>query len=195
MESASELPPTSASTSLSLQVVSEPSGAQVWIDGKQTPLVTPATLIEQEDGASLKLELRLNGYNTWQTDILVTPDTQAISAQLEPNKPTTPRVNKKAASPRKIKPQKRVRSKNNGKPAQVTPDRANSRPGRLFLRSGGLWFHVYLEGQKLGTTPLAGVSVPPGKHTLILKNDVAQVERRIVVEVVPGETLRRTIEP
>lgn len=195
MESASENTPASAPTTLSLSVASEPSGAQVWIDGKQTDLVTPATLVEQEDGASLRIGLRLSGYDTWQSETVVTPDIRAISAQLEPNKPTKPSVKAKAVSPRKIKP-KRARAKEAVKEApRVTSERMKSRPGRLFLRSGGLWFDVFLGGKKLGTTPLAGVSIPSGKHTLILKNGVAGVERRIVVDVVPGETLRRTIEP
>ena len=177
-----------------IQVISNPAGAAIWINEELSHQVTPATLEPQALGTSLQLTLKFNGYEDWTTQVEVSNDSAPISAKLtkraQPTAASRPKAGKrsaktikKASKPSKrhiITSKKRLGAKDAG-------------AGRLFLRSGGLWFHVYLEGEKLGTTPLAGVSIPAGRHTLKLKNDVAGIERKLVVDVKPGTTIRRTV--
>lgn len=178
-----------------LPVSSSPNGAQIWVDGQNTNQVTPATLEPRGLGTSFKLELKLTGHEVWQSEVTVTVQLKNVSAQLQVTQPAArAKAPSKSVKPRGIRPA----SKGNvARKHKITtePKPVKSQPGRLFLRSGGLWFHVYLEGKKIGTTPLAGVSVPAGRHSLTLKNEVAGVEREISVQVDPGATVRRTIAP
>jgi serine/threonine-protein kinase len=48
------------------------------------------------------------------------------------------------------------------------------------------WAEVFLNGRSLGVTPMDPVTLPPGSHTLVLKNQPMGVERRVVVKVRPG---------
>jgi len=60
-------------------------------------------------------------------------------------------------------------------------------PGTLALRVAP-WAEVFLDGQRLGTTPLEPVSVPSGTHKVKLVNNEIHVTRVLTVEVKPGET-------
>ncbi len=71
-------------------------------------------------------------------------------------------------------------------PRASTPS-ASDLPGTLTFRVVP-FAEVYLDGTRLGVTPLDPMSVPPGKHSLRLVNDEIQVERRLTVEVKSGET-------
>ena len=60
-------------------------------------------------------------------------------------------------------------------------------PGTLALRVAP-WAEVFLDGQRLGTTPLEPVSVPSGTHKVKLVNNEIHATRTLTVEVKPGET-------
>jgi hypothetical protein len=192
IDSPSETKGLSIGAARAIPVSSGPDGAQIWVDGHNTNNVTPATLKPRALGTSFKLELKLAGYEVWQSEVAVTVQLKNVSAQLQETQPApkiaTPNPGKRwgASTASKGMPGRKQKLK-------AAPKPPRSQPGRLFLRSGGLWFHVYLGGKKIGTTPLAGVSVPAGRHNLTLKNDVAGVEREISVQVDPGATVRRTI--
>lgn len=50
------------------------------------------------------------------------------------------------------------------------------------------WAEVYLDGQKLGNTPLVKRSVPVGNHRLVLKNPEQNLTQNINVNIVEGKT-------
>jgi serine/threonine-protein kinase len=66
------------------------------------------------------------------------------------------------------------------------PTRKASR-GQLTLDTTP-WTNVYLNGRKLGETPLLKVSVPAGRQTLQLVNEEEGIKKRIEVEIEPGKT-------
>jgi serine/threonine-protein kinase len=74
----------------------------------------------------------------------------------------------------------------------VVPPRA----GRLKLVVEP-WAHVYIDGQKVATTPLArAIPLSPGKHYLKLKNPYFHdVDREVRVEPEATQTVRVRLEP
>jgi serine/threonine protein kinase len=64
--------------------------------------------------------------------------------------------------------------------------------GFLTLRSDP-WCDVYLDGTKIGMTPLFRAPVPAGPHELTLRNDVAGARRQLSVEVAGEGELKETI--
>jgi serine/threonine-protein kinase len=65
-------------------------------------------------------------------------------------------------------------------------------PGTLYLRTTP-WTKVSLGGRSLGTTPLVGVSLPPGRHSLRL-TDVAGTKHVRTVEIRAGEATKVHLE-
>ncbi|MHB1845844.1 MAG: protein kinase domain-containing protein [Deltaproteobacteria bacterium] len=60
-------------------------------------------------------------------------------------------------------------------------------PGRLALRVLP-WAAIYLDGERVGTTPCQPLVVAAGHHALRLVNDEIHARRDLSVEVRPGET-------
>ena len=75
--------------------------------------------------------------------------------------------------------------------AKTAPKRRS--PGRLTIDTRP-WTEVFLEGRRLGMTPLQGVKLPAGRHRLRLSNGQAGIDTTVTVKIRPGrETrLRRT---
>ncbi|HKP59449.1 MAG TPA: PEGA domain-containing protein [Polyangiales bacterium] len=61
-------------------------------------------------------------------------------------------------------------------------------PGTLRVNSMP-WSQVYLDGQLLGNTPLQGVSVAPGTHSLRLVNPQFSMIKTRTVKLAPGEVV------
>ncbi len=78
------------------------------------------------------------------------------------------------------------------RPVRDRPPRvAVAKPGRLTVDADP-WATIYLDGKKLGVTPIIGLSVPSGGH--LLKAVAADGKTRTLrVEVAPGATLRRKV--
>ena len=91
--------------------------------------------------------------------------------------PRTPRP-EETAEPRKAK-----RKRRRAKP-----------PGRLTIDTTP-WTVVYLGDRKLGMTPLQGVKLPSGRHTLRLENADTGLSQTIAVTIRPGKVtrVRRTL--
>jgi serine/threonine-protein kinase len=78
-------------------------------------------------------------------------------------------------------------------PATEEPERASSRgPGYLSLVTSP-WTQVTLDGRSLGETPLVRVPLPPGTHTLRLRNPSAGIDESYEVTIRSGETTTRRL--
>ena len=53
------------------------------------------------------------------------------------------------------------------------------------------WAHVRVDGQPRGETPLLGLSLPPGVHSIELSNEPLGAHRELSVTLRPGEHARR----
>lgn len=59
--------------------------------------------------------------------------------------------------------------------------------GKLKLNTNP-WTTVYLGKRKLGITPLLGVKLPVGTHTLRLVNQEEGIEKKVKISIEPGKT-------
>jgi len=55
------------------------------------------------------------------------------------------------------------------------------------------WANVFLEGRRLGTTPLIRVALPPGRHVRTLKNPELGTQTSYVVDIKPGASVSRVV--
>jgi hypothetical protein len=49
---------------------------------------------------------------------------------------------------------------------------------------------LYIDGRDMGWTPQRGISVPPGRHTVVFRNREMGVERKVIVDAKVGEIHR-----
>jgi hypothetical protein len=77
-------------------------------------------------------------------------------------------------------------------PAAVKAAAPDSRPGYLSLDSAP-WSDVFLGAERLGTTPLMHVPLPPGKHILTLKNPELGTTTSYMVEIESGKNISRLV--
>jgi serine/threonine-protein kinase len=66
-------------------------------------------------------------------------------------------------------------------------------PGRLTLDTVP-WSDIYLDGRKLGTTPLFNVELPAGHQILRARNEKAGVDRALEIDIQPGRTTARRVQ-
>ncbi|MEO0813392.1 MAG: PEGA domain-containing protein, partial [Myxococcota bacterium] len=82
------------------------------------------------------------------------------------------------------------------KKVSVSLPPGSSREAELNFKKGELafdakpWADVYVDGKKVGTTPLLPVPVFEGLHTVRFVNRGVKKDTSKTVEVAPGETLR-----
>jgi hypothetical protein len=56
------------------------------------------------------------------------------------------------------------------------------------------WTHVEIDGARVGTTPIVGRRVRPGRHTLKLSNPTRGISRTLVVSLREGERRRIVLD-
>ena len=188
-------------------IASEPAGAALWlvVDGEALPtgLVTPATLQDRSLGELVIYRLELPGYVPMEGRFEVETTKHAVSQRLHPigdgratadeRPPTTDQAiadKPTTEPPIADKPSTELRKAKSAKEDKLRPRGAT---GFLSLRSRGAWAEVFLNGKKLGTTPLARVEVPAGVITLQLKSPNG-VNETMTVDVPVGEHIQKTIE-
>jgi serine/threonine-protein kinase len=71
--------------------------------------------------------------------------------------------------------------------AKPSAPNALVRRGKLSLDTSP-WTRVFLNGKELGDTPLLEVTVPAGRHLLLLVNEQKNLKRSVEVEIEPGKT-------
>lgn len=100
---------------------------------------------------------------------------------MEPTKRTRPRMRMSMLESMRVEPE-----------PEMTSDVVGVQPGELWIASEP-WAYVSIDGQRIGRTTLRGHTVEPGRHVIILSNPDAQLQRRIQVEIEPGERKRLSV--
>jgi serine/threonine-protein kinase len=188
-------------------IFTSPAGAAVWLDGKDTGLKTPAILTGIKPGEhQLRLVLagyveqgdswtaRANGDRTLRVTLLplpkADPSPPAAPAAVPGADPKgKPAAAAKEPKTRRDRPQaRRPASKPAAAPVAipVTPPPPVEAGGTLSLDTRP-WTDVFLNGKRLGRTPLIEVKVPSGALNLRLVNEGKGIKEVYRVNVKPNQ--------
>ncbi len=150
-------------TTARLRVLSAPGGASVLVDGE----ILGTTPLEADVAPGHHaVQVRLRGFTSAEGAV----DIQRADEQATLSFALTPSDDAPRAAPRR--PQSRE-------------------PGTLTIASSP-WSEVYLGRRHLGTTPLANVPLPAGRHVLTLRHP-GRPERRVTVQIEPGRLTRERV--
>jgi hypothetical protein len=112
-------------------------------------------------------------------------DRQALAPSMPPElQPSGVDEPKPEAQARTAKPASKRR-------AQSKP-RKSGKPGIVNLVTRGGWAEVFKNGKSLGSTP-STLTLPPGRHKLVLKRHGTGAPKRIVVTVKAGATKKVSV--
>jgi hypothetical protein len=134
-----------------ISVVSNPSGATIYLDNAIKGL-TPLTLDNVPNG-NHGVVLRLDGYQDLLKNIVVTADSQTLNAVLIPT--TTPATTRTTAS-------------GTGSPEQTTSQQSTG-SGSLSVTTSPPGAQVYVDGGMKGITPTTIPGLSSGAHSIVLK--------------------------
>jgi serine/threonine protein kinase len=217
-----ELPPVKLESMESGFVLnSNPAGASVLVDGSLRTQLTPVRIVDLEPGDH-HVRIEADGYAPWESSLHVTPGTvlDLPTAQLMPRAaeaapapapvavavavptpaPASPPPRAAPASPRARRPASpRVASI----PSYVPPSAPEPAPAPQPVRSSGgtgtlrvqtrPWSKVLVDGRPVGTTPLTGVTLSAGRHTLTFVNDDFGIQKTVKVEIEAGQVLTKSL--
>jgi serine/threonine-protein kinase len=165
-----DLPPIDASApaTASLEVVTRPAGATVTV-GDRAPIEAPVVLDGLEPGR-YAITVALRGHAELVRDVeLDTGERRTLELSLDPIARSVPTRHR---SP-KPKPK--------------------AKPGRLTIRTIP-YSEVYLDGRKLGTTPVANIELAAGSHRLRFVNRAENIATTRRVRIRPGQVTRLSIK-
>jgi hypothetical protein len=160
-----------------IEVITEPPGAQVSLDGKAAG-ISPLRLEEVTADLEHRVAVSLDGYQSETRMVLLRAGaTQTISLTLA----------KKSARPTH-RPRPRPAERPKPKPGEepVLPPTESAGTGFLSLRTTP-WTRVYHGAVELGDTPLFKVELPAGKVKLRLLNPDKGIDRSLQVTIKKGE--------
>jgi serine/threonine-protein kinase len=158
-----------------LEVVTEPPGAQVVLDGNPQPGVTPLTLPEVTAGVEHTVRLSLEGYQDEAATVRVEPKATAqVKLTLKAKVPEPQVASASVSEPRGKKGKRGGGGGVAAEGAQTGEVQISSTPQAEIL----------LSGRSLGQTP-ATVSLPAGKVSLTLVNRDLELRQTVSVQVEP----------
>jgi serine/threonine protein kinase len=195
------------------QLDSSPTGARVFVDGKQLEQITPVRVTSLTPGDH-QIRLELDGFNAWESSLHVTPGSvlELPKAQLMQRSPDTVAPQQPIAAQPAPQPEprddsaQRPRRPRSDRP-QVMPEPPEPRPapqpqpdpGPVAGGNGTLrvqtrpWSQVFVDGRLIGNTPQMSIPVSAGAHTVMFVNDEFGLRKTIKVTVKPGEVVTKVL--
>jgi PEGA domain len=202
---------------------SEPAGAHAFVDGRPvggTPVKVPGL----KPDVTHTVKLKLDGYSDWTGTFKAgSGGSKVVSAMMKEivfsldisTKPPGARVlldgwdtgRRTPTTLEALKPGKNytVRLEQKGFAPfeeQVSSDGPGTKSikaelvqlfGELTINTRP-WAFVFVDGEKIGMTPLAGVRMTAGEHELVLANPKQELRKRLKVDIKPDETTRIVID-
>jgi serine/threonine-protein kinase len=166
-----------------LQVDTDPRGATVRLDGVEagkSPLEISALGVGEHS-----ITAELEGRRSAQRTIHIKKDGDSVSLVLELGAVAPPTPPAPVPIPVLDPP----------RPVPADPPRPAPKRATGFLTLDSIpWTQVYLDGKKIGDTPLLRVPVPAGTLHLTLRNDEKGIKQKVEVEVAAGKTAVRQLK-
>ena len=158
----------------SMAIISEPSGANVYLDNAIKG-ITPMTIDAVPNGRHTVL-LRLDGYEDYTRDVAVMADVPQVNAAL------TARVTSTITAPSPGGP-----ATTSGAAAATTQPALQEGTGSLSVTTSPPGALVYIDGQMKGVTPATIPGLSPGTHSIGLILDGYQ-DFTTTTEITAGTT-------
>jgi serine/threonine protein kinase len=153
----------------------DPKDVIVILDGKTVKGSTPLEL-SLEVGKTYKLKFQKTGYQSKETTLTVD-----VPGALEKTVSLTPVKKEVAVAPN----------------TKITPPLQLGRPGKKVMNPGTIsltsepWAYLFMDGKKVGETPIVGFSTTPGKHLLKLSNpDLGVKDKEVTVDIIENTSMR-----
>jgi len=164
----------------SIRITSNPTGADIMLDGVSTGRRTPATISNLELGKTYNIRLEKQNYKSWSRKIEVADAKQiSVSGRLEPLAPTEEKPPPPLEKPAVTE-----------KPSIPEAAEVKGEPGVIKIASNPSGAQVFINREYRGTTPLS-VSVPPGRTSvLVSKEGFAKFSKTITLK--PGQKVDLT---
>jgi serine/threonine protein kinase len=164
-----------------VRIDTSPTGAALYLDGVKLPGLSPATVDRIDAGKEHVLLVQLDGHkDELKKFTLHAAEVQTLSLKLtRDRKPVAAHV-------------KTTKDEGAPKPKATAPPVKLEGEGTLLLASSP-WVNVKIDGQDKGPTPLR-VTLPAGKHTVLLTNPEFKINRSMPVMIMPNETLRKKLD-
>ncbi len=165
----------------SLNLISDPPGAAIEINGEDKKATTPATIGELPRGKELTIVLKLDGYEDKEETLTLNASEVRKSVSLDKVEEvakvekTTPTL-----SPEEIKKRR--------EDARKRREEAQKAKGKgTIVINAYPWADVRLDGRKVGRTPVRR-QVTSGRHTVVLSNPDLKKSKRKAVSVAKDKT-------
>lgn len=184
-----------------LAVKSSPAGAQIFLNGRDTGLVTPSVIKDVPVGEEQNIKLSKPDFETvTKTAMLKDIGELEVLAELKPVKgtppaaptpaPATKPVVQKPLPAKQPAPAQKVAPQPTPQPAPIAkaePQYAStSAPASLKVASDPSGAEVFIDGEYKGTTPVAVSGIRPGSISLLInKEGKARSSQKISLQ--PGE--------
>lgn len=209
--------PAPAGQKAVIAVTSAPTGALVLVNDQPAPSATPATIDNLEPGREYVVKVRKEGFNEWSAKVTPKAGERlSLNAPLAPRLMGTLSVDAKPwaevlvdGQPKGTTPlaavnlpagKHRITLRNPELKAEESFE-VNIESGKTVSRVVNLvkvpraylninakpWADVYIDGKKVGTTPLAEVPVSAGTHAVRLFNPNLNKEETVKVELAPNQ--------
>ena len=115
------------------------------------------------------------------TETVAVTETETVAVRVRPDRsPKLRRPPRTTAAALKPSPSRRPSPKPATDTGALAELRINSKPP----------CELYIDGRKIGWTPQRGVSVAPGRHTIVFRNREQGVERKVIVDAKVGQVHR-----
>lgn len=168
-----------------IDVDSNPSGANVYVDGQDTGKTTPVRLEGYGEGGHM-LRLSRAGYADFEVQVFVTrgKTVQLPTPELIPVQPS--------AQARPVQ-ELRLRSRRRERRRSAASEQSVDGTGLLSLNTLP-WSQVYVDGESIGHTPVLEQPLSAGAHTIRLLNPELGLAKELQIQVKPGQTLKKLID-
>jgi tRNA A-37 threonylcarbamoyl transferase component Bud32 len=171
-------PPVEAAMGI-VKVETTPPGASLYLDGVKLEATSPTTLDRIPSGREHVLLVQLDGYKDSLEKFTLT------SAEVRP-------LDVKLAHEVKHHATHGAATSTTSAPkAPELPEKLEGE-GELVLATNP-WANVTIDGENKGPTPVR-VTLPAGKHTVVLSNPEFKINRTMPVMILPNETLRKKLD-
>lgn len=212
--------PAAAPTALSIKIA-QPA-TEILVDDKLVGTGSTLELKDIEPGTTHTLRVEAEGFQPYTDTFTVAPgetvrlainlaEEQKKVAEVTPPPPLPP----EAKDPREEKKKdERDEKKKDEKPEQKPPEpvvevkppepppppkeekkEVAAAPGKLSVNVKGGWADVWVDGKKVGSTPIFGKELAAGSHKVQAKNDAIGLDQTKSVTIKPGETSTVSFSP